>query len=798
MNFLVRLTICWMALVSPSYAQLGTIRFSGASVVGTGGAFVQLPIGSGGLVSGLVISASGKQFVRTDTATGNFRTSHNSKFVPVVTSSSMPSGDIVIGNGAAGICAIAIAPSNDSHVYMYFAPAILGNNTTSPPYVYSSTNNAATWAHTTNQPAAGTCNANNHSGTQPSVSNEYMDVSPGNENAVYLGTLSSGVYYTLNAGASAWTQISTGTIPAGGGNGNLIKFDPSDATGNTVYISSYGNGIWKCTSALSAPSCVELNSAGMPTTFKNLYVDPLGTVWVVDNSSGTSTGNVLRYLSGTWSTQITGTVYTAVTVDPANTSYAIALNVSGGIVYSTNAQAGTPTWTTVNTTIAACSGGTTAVLSTVVPWQQWRNDCSLDANNMAFDPSQSHVLYMGNGDGLYKITPPISGSPPIQWNADETVGIENLDLTAGMALSGGGLGFTAQDRPLWFTTNPSSYPAQYYPTGSAGTTTSIRWGTGLCDNASANTYAGINFGLVGTAINGFTVSTTGINGTYTAAGTTGLPGGTSAGTCAILTLTNWVWFPNQGQGPYFTNNSGASWSACTFGGGKTAGGGGWVGLAQDTTAPGTLLIVNEGNGSTNGAGAEGIWKSTSTSACAFTQQATTLPTGLISTLVPVPGVPCNFALTVPADIGQAPNPSFQNVFLTTDCGATYSVSISKLFSAYAMNFGKANPAHDGYPALYCQCYADDGSGVKFGLFQIDNTDTITTPIVTNLDAVQGGYPAGNLDHMLFIVGDLATYGTLYCGFSGSGGCYRTLNFLLKRDLDPVSNDNDPMWLNKAA
>ena len=24
------------------------------------------------------------------------------------------------------------------------------------------------------------------------------------------------------------------------------------------------------------------------------------------------------------------------------------------------------------------------------------------------------------------------------------------------------------------------------------------------------------------------------------------------------------------------------------------------------------------------------------------------------------------------------------------------------------------------------------------------------------------------------------------------------NFLLKRDLDPASNDNDPMWLEKAA
>lgn len=43
-----------------------------------------------------------------------------------------------------------------------------------------------------------------------------------------------------------------------------------------------------------------------------------------------------------------------------------------------------------------------------------------------------------------------------------------------------------------------------------------------------------------------------------------------------------------------------------------------------------------------------------------------------------------------------------------------------------------------------------------------------------------------------------TYWKAYIGFQGSGWKYGYFNFLLKRDLDPASNDNLPMWLEKAA
>lgn len=60
---------------------------------------------------------------------------------------------------------------------------------------------------------------------------------------------------------------------------------------------------------------------------------------------------------------------------------------------------------------------------------------------------------------------------------------------------------------------------------------------------------------------------------------------------------------------------------------------------------------------------------------------------------------------------------------------------------------------------------------------------VTNPILPYFDALHPGV-LGNQDEAQ------AIYGALMRGLQGS--------FLLKRDLDPASNDNDPVWLEKAA
>jgi hypothetical protein len=738
--------------VSSASGQYVPMAGGGLGAPSSGGSFVQLKIGGGGFVTNLVISSDGKQFARTDTAGAFVRSSHTATFAPAITQSSMPAGDVSPGL-LAGVCAIAISPSNTNHLYMYYTP-----NTGANGYVYSSTNFGSTWTHTTSQPnSSPICNANDPSNPSYRLNTEYLGVSPGSDSVVYFASPSAGISYTLNAG-STWTAISSGTIPAGSsGQSNLIYFDPSDGTGNTVYITSYGTGIYKCTSATTSPSCAELNTSGMPTTAKALVVDQAGTVWVLSDVLG-NTGSLYRYLSGTWSTQVTtgsNQQLACIAINPANSSDVYAIDYHGYMTYSVNAQVGSPTW----------HGPTTfSETSSVIGWMQWSADGALSIQNCAFDPTQSNVLYGGSGVGVFTTTPPTSGTPNVAWQGDQTVGIENLDLTAGMSLTGGGMGFSAQDRPLWWITNPTVYPSQYYPNNSV----EVRYGYNLCGNSTPNTYAGINLTPE------LDVSTIGPTGTYTASGTSGLPSGFGAGQCIMMTSSNWIWMVSVSSvlEPYFTSNSGSSWGACTFGGGKTAAGGGWVWIAQDTTAPGTVLLYNNGTGASNGAGATGFWKSTSTSSCAFAQVDTTTPDAAAVQLQAVPGEACNFVVASLAYV-HGTLPGTGNLYLSQNCGSTWSSAISNVSSVIAFGMGAANPAKDGFPAIYCQCYANDGSGSKFGFFEIDNIDS--TPFITNLDTAQGGYPAGNFDFIEFIVGDLATYGTIYGGFGDSGGFYRTLH-----------------------
>jgi hypothetical protein len=55
-----------------------------------------------------------------------------------------------------------------------------------------------------------------------------------------------------------------------------------------------------------------------------------------------------------------------------------------------------------------------------------------------------------------------------------------------------------------------------------------------------------------------------------------------------------------------------------------------------------------------------------------------------------------------------------------------------------------------------------------------------------------------MDSVQSIIADGVMWNKWYQGFGGSGWAYGQQNYLLKRDLDPASNDNDPVWLEKAA
>jgi hypothetical protein len=141
---------------------------------------------------------------------------------------------------------------------------------------------------------------------------------------------------------------------------------------------------------------------------------------------------------------------------------------------------------------------------------------------------------------------------------------------------------------------------------------------------------------------------------------------------------------------------------------------------------------------------------------------------------------------------QAPDSASQPFWHCVDTG-TMSCSSSDSYvtgvtDVAAFGFG-ATKSGDTYPALYCYCRVSGTIGLWRG------TNLSTTAVWTKL---QDWWLGNWIDGVRTVEGDLNTYGKVYIGFQGSGYKYGQFNFLLKRDLDPASNDNDPMWLEKAA
>jgi hypothetical protein len=434
-----------------------------------------------------------------------------------------------------------------------------------------------------------------------------------------------------------------------------------------------------------------------------------------------------------------------VAVNPANTNAVYAIDWYGNLQYSTNAEAGSPSWSgNLNFTET----------SSVIGWMQWSKDNAISIQSCQFDPTQSNVLYAGAGVGVFTTSPPVSGRPNVPWNGDQTAGIENLNTTSVHSVKGGKAILTAQDRAMW-QVFPPTYPSRYYPTMVELNTV---WNA-CVSNDTTVVIALTNYGLAPSTNGGSSFgSFINLNGQV-------------AGSCVAYDASHWLWLQPGNVGPYYTSNSGLSWSACTFTVATTAGGGGWSALAQDGATSATVLLWNDGTGSTNGSRAKGIWKNTSGTSCSFTQ----VYTGAISSqtsnvaLAPVSGQSCNFFLTGYAYVhGGLPNSSSQ-LFKTTNCGTTWSSAIPNVESFLAYGFGAPLVGSDGYPTLYCACWVNTGGGYTYGIWQAENIDG-GSPTWTMLG---DGFPAGNNDFIIGLTGDPVTPGTVYGGFIDSGYFWRT-------------------------
>jgi hypothetical protein len=136
----------------------------------------------------------------------------------------------------------------------------------------------------------------------------------------------------------------------------------------------------------------------------------------------------------------------------------------------------------------------------------------------------------------------------------------------------------------------------------------------------------------------------------------------------------------------------------------------------------------------------------------------------------------------------ASNPNTNPMYHSTDAGQHFH-RVSNVEDVFALGFGAPKPGGSGAASLYIVGYVNQGSGYVAGVWRSDD-DAVTWNFA-------GAWP-GSLDTVTSIDGNKIYWGTFRTGFSGSGAASGQLNYLLRRDVDPASNDNSPEFLSRAA
>jgi hypothetical protein len=334
-----------LGMVEGGGSSIPTLSYATSAIPAP--AWVPIPLGGGGWVTGLICDATDNDiYCRTDNG-GAFRwvpstgewISITDTIVPVTTTNS---ADLM------GIAGLAIDPANTNNLYV-----AAGGATSSVLHgIYASTDKGATWSAINSSIIV----AGNE---VPKAFGERLQVDPNNSNILWYGSTQDGLQKGVKSGSTwTWTQIPStsvpfGAVPSGSKAGvTFVAFDKNggspimyagvyDSTvgGTTggVYSSTDSGVTWSKVSgvALATPARGEVAANGtlyvtanglvakMPrggslsaitplasTNYRALAVDPndsTGNTVYVGLSSGGSNSKIWRTSDGgnTWSTQST-------------------------------------------------------------------------------------------------------------------------------------------------------------------------------------------------------------------------------------------------------------------------------------------------------------------------------------------------------------------------------------------------------------------------------------------------------------------------------------------------------------
>jgi photosystem II stability/assembly factor-like uncharacterized protein len=688
-----------------------------------------LRIGAGGFLTGIDMSLDGSTLVvRADTYGAYIWNQSSSQWTQLVTTHSMPVEDVGVDKNT-GVFEIRVAPNLPTRLYMVYRG-----------FIYRSDDRGNRWVKTAF--ARANVDANDDFRTM----GQKLAVDPANPDVVYAGTPVGGVFVTENGGRT-WRPLSAIPKGAAAKNGKYpgitgIAFDPKSGSSGlktkTVFIASYGSGVYRSTNA--GVNWTRLN--GGPTDVSHAKMSVDGAYYATGNDGS----SVWRYDASGWA-NITPTKdsWGTVVPDPSDAGHIIAVSSGGSLMISYNRG---NSWSAKLESLR---------VATDIPWLAWTNEEYMSAGDMLFDGAHPNRLWFAEGIGVwYTDLPTIPNSTRSVTFNSQSRGIEQLVANQVLAPPGGQPVIASWDRPVFYVTNKDEFPKVHGPDNEY----EIIMGWALDYASTRPSFIVGLFNWRGKEKSGFSADS----------GQTWQPfpnypplvsSNKVGGSIAASTPSNFVWVPSNNGSPFKTSDGGVTWTPVSIDGVPTDDETGWGSayylkrhiVAADRVTPGTFYLYNYLTGLYHSTDGGDSWiKIHAGEIAPYSRYNAKLDS--------VPGQSGHLFFTSgqqgdPGAAHPAPNPFKRSI----DGGRTWTV-VPNVLEVRAFGFGKAAAQ---YPTIFIVGWVNR----IFGIWRSDDDAQSWIKI--------GNFPLGSLDNVTVIDGDKDVYGTVYIGFSGSGFAYGRLS-----------------------
>ena len=566
---------------------------------------------------------------------------------------------------------------------------------------------------------------------------ERLAVDPHNNNTVYFGSRTDGLWRSQDGGQS-WNQVDTSKIPVGKSFGQennqagvtFVEFDP-DSSG-TAYVGVAGQGIYQTTDGGNNWKSLEGISQSLIPQQGEVNGDGELVVTLFDPEEGSSNGGIWSFNGSSWSdvTPKNGKNYAGLTVsegDP-NTLFSVAYPMTPNDIY--RSTDGGDTWTALNNQQQG--------LDWYPDWSFWTL-----SGDLAVNPTNSNQVWLANGLSIWKTEEAQANKS--NWLA-KIDGIEETVPFDAVSTPGGASLITAiADFDGFRHTDVEETPSNNHSDGEFTTTTSISYSPSNPDflvRASSNHHDYSQH-------SGFSLDNGVTWQKFASIKNGNHPSDLNFGNIAVSAnnTDNIVWQGSDWAVPYYTKDGGNSWNRIDYfeqfdGGAHTHLWNGQKALAADSINDGTFYIYHHTGGQlvrTRDGG--GSWT--------VANQDNLLPSGIWTgaSVKTTPGKPGDVWVSL----------DDKGLYRSTDAGETFT-QINGVEDAEAIGFGKAAPGKDN-PTIFVSGEIKGQMGV-FGSTDMGNSWSRINDL-----------PNEFLGDVRSLTGDMNDFGKVYVGVASIGFVY---------------------------